>query len=127
MPPIKTWDELAFSSSTRTGVYVGSSSASAPAILSERTSVLSCMQDPQNIPAPPAVMMQILMEFFPAGRSGVRWGSGCRWLLCRVLDQEYGGHGEHVLIFEGCLFQQVESSGVHAAGGKGESVGVFKA
>ena len=70
MPPMKTWVELALSSSTRTGVYVGSSSASAPAILSERTSVLSCMQDPQNIPAPPAVMMQILMAYYPSGPSG---------------------------------------------------------
>src|SRR5262245_45781667 len=50
---------LTFASSVRMGVYVGMSTMSEPSLMSCAARVLSRMQLPQNIPAPPAVMNAI--------------------------------------------------------------------
>ena len=74
---------------------------------SDLASVLSCIQDPQNMPAPPAVMMQILMRHVPAEPRVTVSGGG--WWLC-LPDQQDGCQCQQIIVFQCCGFQQIEST-----------------
>src|SRR5262245_34001666 len=62
MPPKRTRCWLTSSSSVRIGVYVGTRRTSRPSFVRAATSVLSRMQEPQNMPAAPAVMYATFMR-----------------------------------------------------------------
>ena len=77
------------------GVYVGTRTASAPANRSARASVLSCMQDPQNMPAPPAVTTAIFMTAFCTDNREKARRRGT-FVVLPISASRIGEHGRHL-------------------------------
>ena len=76
MPPKKTFSWLTFGSSVSVGVYNGTSVTSCPWRSISVASALSRRQEPQYIPAAPAVICRIftMLPGRPSARTDVRTG-----------------------------------------------------